>query len=92
MKATALALSLVLLLPGCTTARLASQTQGTTNEATIRLLEEQERLGVLNRDTAALLHMVQRRFSQLAMPRGRARRCSAASRTFGGKRQECGAW
>jgi ketosteroid isomerase-like protein len=54
MKDAALALSLVLSLLGCTTAKLADQAQDTTDEATVRLLEEQERVGVLNRDTAVL--------------------------------------
>lgn len=56
MKGTALALPLVLLLLGCATARLANQPD-TTDEATIRLLEEQERVAVLNRDTAALVQL-----------------------------------
>lgn len=54
MKIRVLALPLLLSLLGCITPRPANQPQGTSDEATIRLLEEQERVGVLNRDTAAL--------------------------------------
>ena len=54
MKATALALPLVLALLGCSTAIPADQARDASDEATIRLLEEQERAGVLARDTAAL--------------------------------------
>ena len=54
MRIRALVLLLVLSVQGCTTATPAIQPQGTTAETTIRLLEEEERLGVLNRDTAAL--------------------------------------
>jgi hypothetical protein len=54
MKGTALALPLVLSLLGCSAARLADQARDSIDESAIRLIEEQERLGVLNRDTAAL--------------------------------------
>lgn len=57
MKSPSLAITLALLLLGCTTAQLSSKPQDTTGETTIRLLEEQERIGVLNRDTAALLQV-----------------------------------
>ena len=54
MKSAALALPLIVSLLGCTSGRLSGQEQNTTDEAAIRLLEEQERAGVLNRDTAVL--------------------------------------
>lgn len=54
MKREASALLLVLALLGCTTVPPANPLQATSDETTIRLLEEQERLGVLNRDIAAL--------------------------------------
>lgn len=57
MKGTALTLLLASLFLGCTSARLANQPQDTTDEASIRLLEERERVGVLNRDTAALMQV-----------------------------------
>lgn len=54
MKVSTLAVLSILSLFGCSTAGTSDQPRGTTDEATIRILEEQERLGVLNRDTAAL--------------------------------------
>ena len=54
MKISPVFFLLVLSILSCTSARPANQQRGVTDEGTIRLLEEQERLGVLNRDTAAL--------------------------------------
>lgn len=67
-----LALPLLLLLLNCTTAAPPPQTSGAVDEAMVRTLEEQERLGVLNRDTEALQRvwseefMVNSPFNQIA--------------------------
>lgn len=54
MKREASALLLALAVLGCTTVPPANPPQATSNETAIRLLEEQERLGVLTRDIAVL--------------------------------------
>lgn len=50
----AIALPLILSLLGCTAARSTNQPQSATDEAAIRVVEEQGRSGVLNRDTSVL--------------------------------------
>ena len=54
MKREASALLLALAVLGCSTFPPANPLQAASDETAIRLLEEQERLGVLNRDVAVL--------------------------------------
>jgi len=57
MKREASALLLAMAVLGCTTVPQANLPQATSDETAIRRLEEQERLGVLNRDIAVLEQM-----------------------------------
>lgn len=54
MKASAVALPLVLFLLGCSVASATRQTPAADAEAMIRHLDEEERVAVLQRDTMAL--------------------------------------
>jgi len=57
MPREASALLLAMAVLGCTTVPQANLPQATSDETAIRRLEEQERLGVLNRDIAVLEQM-----------------------------------